>query len=37
MWFSIAGKGHEPTQTIGDKVFDFDDRAVARELLEALR
>jgi UDP-N-acetylmuramoyl-L-alanyl-D-glutamate--2,6-diaminopimelate ligase len=33
----IAGKGHEPTQTIGDKVFDFDDRTVARELLEVLR
>ena len=33
----IAGKGHEPTQTIGDKVLDFDDRAVAREILEALR
>jgi UDP-N-acetylmuramoyl-L-alanyl-D-glutamate--2,6-diaminopimelate ligase len=32
----IAGKGHEPTQTIGDNVLDFDDRAVARELLEAL-
>jgi UDP-N-acetylmuramoyl-L-alanyl-D-glutamate--2,6-diaminopimelate ligase len=33
----IAGKGHEPTQTIGDHVFDFDDRIVARELLEALQ
>ena len=33
----IAGKGHEPTQTIGDNVLDFDDRAVARELLEALQ
>ena len=33
----IAGKGHEQTQTIADQVLDFDDRAVARELLEALR
>lgn len=33
----IAGKGHEPTQTIGDTVLDFDDRIVARELLEAIR
>ena len=33
----IAGKGHEATQTIGDQVLAFDDRAVARELLEALR
>ena len=33
----IAGKGHERTQTIGDQVIDFDDRAVARQLLEAIR
>ncbi len=33
----IAGKGHERTQTIGDQVLEFDDRAVAREALEALR
>jgi UDP-N-acetylmuramoyl-L-alanyl-D-glutamate--2,6-diaminopimelate ligase len=33
----IAGKGHEQTQTIGELVLDFDDRAVARELLDALR
>jgi UDP-N-acetylmuramoyl-L-alanyl-D-glutamate--2,6-diaminopimelate ligase len=32
----IAGKGHEPTQTIGDQVLEFDDRVVAREILEAL-
>lgn len=32
----IAGKGHETTQTIGAQVLPFDDRAVARELLEAM-
>lgn len=30
----IAGKGHEATQTIGSRVIEFDDRAVARRLLE---
>jgi UDP-N-acetylmuramoyl-L-alanyl-D-glutamate--2,6-diaminopimelate ligase len=30
----IAGKGHETTQTTGHVVVPFDDRAVARELLE---
>lgn len=33
----IAGKGHETTQTLGSTVLDFDDRAVARALLEADR
>jgi len=29
----IAGKGHETTQTTGDRIEPFDDRQVARELL----
>ncbi len=33
----IAGKGHENTQTIGERVLPFDDRAVAAELLAGRR
>jgi UDP-N-acetylmuramoyl-L-alanyl-D-glutamate--2,6-diaminopimelate ligase len=32
----IAGKGHETYQTIGKETFVFDDRAVARELIDEL-
>jgi UDP-N-acetylmuramoyl-L-alanyl-D-glutamate--2,6-diaminopimelate ligase len=32
----IAGKGHETTQTIGDRVMPFDDREVARAVLSEL-
>ena len=32
----IAGKGHETTQTFRTTVTPFDDRAVARELLETM-
>lgn len=33
----IAGKGHEPFQEFGDTVVPFDDRKVARELLELMK
>ena len=32
----VAGKGHEQTITIGDRVEPFDDRVVAREELTRL-
>lgn len=33
----VAGKGHERTQTIGDSILEFDDRAVARRVLGVMR
>ncbi len=31
----IAGKGHETTQIIGERVLDFDDRSEARRAMDA--
>ena len=31
----LAGKGHEKTQTIGDRVIPFDDVAIASQVLRA--
>lgn len=33
----IAGKGHEDYQLVGTQVLHFDDREVAREILEEIR
>ncbi len=33
----VAGKGHETTQTIGEEVRPFDDRAEARAVFEEVR
>jgi UDP-N-acetylmuramoyl-L-alanyl-D-glutamate--2,6-diaminopimelate ligase len=33
----VAGKGHEQYQVVGSRTFPFDDREVARELLEERR
>ena len=33
----IAGKGHETGQVVGEETLPFDDREVARALLEAVR
>jgi UDP-N-acetylmuramoyl-L-alanyl-D-glutamate--2,6-diaminopimelate ligase len=32
----LAGKGHEPYQIVGNETIPFDDRVVARELLDEL-
>ncbi len=33
----VAGKGHETYQLVGDNVFDFDDREIAKEAIARLK